>query len=157
MYINFTVKIFHTIEGGWACQQFLKSFLTPQIPTPPKKRQRKQSKTNLIPDEPPMFCTRRLRVKDINEAIKELGEMVSLHTTSQQPLTKLAVLQEAVNIITMLEKRVRGWWAGWLCLLFIASVELSTYSFSSFFFFITSVRDKRPARWNWAEVSGFRE
>ncbi|XP_056002044.1 transcription factor 4-like isoform X30 [Ostrea edulis] len=49
----------------------------------------------------------RVRVHDINEAFKELGEMVSLQSGSSQPLTKLMVLQHAVNIITNLEQQVR--------------------------------------------------
>lgn len=51
---------------------------------------------------------RRLRVRDINEAIKELGHMITLHTGSAQSLTKLTILQEAVNVITSLEKQLRG-------------------------------------------------
>jgi len=49
-----------------------------------------------------------LRVRDINEAIKELGQMISLHTGSGQTLTKLSILQEAVNVITTLEQQLRG-------------------------------------------------
>ena len=50
----------------------------------------------------------RVRVRDINDAFKELGHMVTLHSTSGQPLTKLMVMHEAVNIITGLEQQVRG-------------------------------------------------
>ena len=50
----------------------------------------------------------RVRVRDINGSFKELGQMVSLHRSSGQPLTKLGILQEAVNIITHLEQQVRG-------------------------------------------------
>uniref|UniRef100_K1QGM5 Transcription factor 12 n=1 Tax=Magallana gigas TaxID=29159 RepID=K1QGM5_MAGGI len=49
-----------------------------------------------------------LRVRDINDAFKELGEMVSLQSGSSQPLTKLMILQHAVNVITALEQQVRG-------------------------------------------------
>ncbi|ESP00385.1 hypothetical protein LOTGIDRAFT_60186, partial [Lottia gigantea] len=49
----------------------------------------------------------RVRVRDINEAFKELGSMVSLHCSSGQPLTKLMVLQSAVTVITSLEGQVR--------------------------------------------------
>uniref|UniRef100_A0A2C9JGF9 BHLH domain-containing protein n=1 Tax=Biomphalaria glabrata TaxID=6526 RepID=A0A2C9JGF9_BIOGL len=49
----------------------------------------------------------RVRVRDINEAFKELGQMVTLHCNSSQPLTKLMVLQQAVNVITSLESQVR--------------------------------------------------
>ena len=55
----------------------------------------------------------RLRVRDINEAIKELGQMISLHTGSAQTLTKLTILQEAVTVITTLEQQLRG---SYLCL-----------------------------------------
>ena len=50
----------------------------------------------------------RLRVRDINEAFKELDHMVTLHCGTGQPLTKLMVLQQAVNVITSLEQQVRG-------------------------------------------------
>ncbi|KAL8622316.1 hypothetical protein ACOMHN_043320 [Nucella lapillus] len=49
----------------------------------------------------------RVRVRDINEAFKELGQMVTIHTNTSQPLTKLMVLQQAVNVITALEQQVR--------------------------------------------------
>ncbi|XP_076438959.1 transcription factor 4-like isoform X2 [Babylonia areolata] len=49
----------------------------------------------------------RVRVRDINEAFKELGQMVTMHTNTSQPLTKLMVLQQAVNVITALEQQVR--------------------------------------------------
>ena len=50
----------------------------------------------------------RLRVRDINEAFKELGHMISLHAGNGQPLTKLMILQQSVNVITQLEQQVRG-------------------------------------------------
>jgi len=51
----------------------------------------------------------RLRVRDINDAIRELGQMVAMHTgASSSTFTKLTVLQEAVRIITDLESRLRG-------------------------------------------------
>ena len=34
--------------------------------------------------------------------------MVSLHAATSQPLTKLMILQHAVNVITSLEGQVRG-------------------------------------------------
>lgn len=49
----------------------------------------------------------RIRVRDINEAFKELGSMVTMHCGTTQPLTKLMVLQQAVNVITSLEQQVR--------------------------------------------------
>ncbi len=55
----------------------------------------------------PLF-SRRVRVRDINEAFKELGSMVTMHTTSGTPMTKLMVLQNAVSVITSLEQQVRG-------------------------------------------------
>ena len=68
----------------------------------------------------------RVRVRDINDAIRELGRMCGVHLqqtgsdrclgaagmTSQQdddkPQTKLAVLQLAVRVIGDLEARIRG-------------------------------------------------
>ncbi|KAF3858403.1 hypothetical protein F7725_011604 [Dissostichus mawsoni] len=52
----------------------------------------------------------RLRVRDINEAFKELGRMCQLHMSHEKPQTKLIVLQQAVNVILNLEQQVRGQW-----------------------------------------------
>ncbi|ELU14604.1 hypothetical protein CAPTEDRAFT_40915, partial [Capitella teleta] len=49
----------------------------------------------------------RVRVRDINEAFKELGRMCSIHMSTDKPQTKLTILQHAVNIITGLEEQVR--------------------------------------------------
>uniref|UniRef100_A0A1A8BPM9 Transcription factor E2-alpha n=2 Tax=Nothobranchius kadleci TaxID=1051664 RepID=A0A1A8BPM9_NOTKA len=49
----------------------------------------------------------RLRVRDINEAFKELGRMCQLHLSSEKPQTKLIILQQAVNVILNLEQQVR--------------------------------------------------
>ena len=49
----------------------------------------------------------RLRVRDINEAFKELGKMCGIHLRSDKPQTKLSILQQAVNVITSLEQQVR--------------------------------------------------
>lgn len=52
----------------------------------------------------------RLRVRDINEAFKELGRMCQIHLSSEKPQTKLIILQQAVNVILNLEQQVRGQW-----------------------------------------------
>jgi len=60
----------------------------------------------------------RIRVRDINDAFKELDRMVALHMRHDKPQTKLGVLQQAVTLITTLEQQVRGmgngqgWWGG---------------------------------------------
>ena len=49
-----------------------------------------------------------VRVRDINDAFTELGRMVALHMALDRPLTKLAILQHAVTLITELERKVQG-------------------------------------------------
>ena len=55
-----------------------------------------------------LLLPHRVRVRDINEAFKELGRMCSIHLEAEKPQTKLTILQQAVNIITNLEQQVRG-------------------------------------------------
>ena len=50
----------------------------------------------------------RIRVRDINEAFKELGRMCSMHLKSDKAQTKLTILHQAVGVITSLESQVRG-------------------------------------------------
>ena len=47
-------------------------------------------------------------MRDINDAFSELGRIVALHMALDRPLTKLAILQHAVTLITELESRVQG-------------------------------------------------
>ncbi|XP_058651869.1 transcription factor 3a isoform X2 [Onychostoma macrolepis] len=49
----------------------------------------------------------RVRVRDINEAFRELGRMVQLHLKSDKAQTKLIILQQAVQVILGLERQVR--------------------------------------------------
>ncbi|XP_042559620.1 LOW QUALITY PROTEIN: transcription factor E2-alpha [Clupea harengus] len=51
----------------------------------------------------------RLRVRDINEAFKELGRMcqMQMRPGNDKPQTKLLVLQQAVQVIVNLEQQVR--------------------------------------------------
>ena len=72
----------------------------------------------------------RVRIRDINEALKELGRMCMAHMKQDKPQTKLGVLNLAVDVIMTLEQQVRGqtpvasqpagrtrgrgWLAGWL-------------------------------------------
>lgn len=51
---------------------------------------------------------RRIRVRDINEAFKELGRMVTIHLKCDKAQTKLNILHQAVDVITSLEQQVRG-------------------------------------------------
>ena len=50
----------------------------------------------------------RIRVRDINEAFKELGRLCQTYLRTDKAPTKLAILQQAVHVITSLEQQVRG-------------------------------------------------
>ncbi|XP_068593775.1 transcription factor 3a isoform X2 [Cebidichthys violaceus] len=50
----------------------------------------------------------RVRVRDINEAFRDLGRMVQVHLQTDKAQTKLIILQQAVQVIMGLEKQVRG-------------------------------------------------
>jgi len=49
----------------------------------------------------------RVRIRDINEALKELGRICASHQKSDKPMTKLGILNNAVDVIMALEKQVR--------------------------------------------------
>ena len=76
----------------------------------------------------------RLRVRDINEAFKELGKMCGIHLKSDKPQTKLSILQQAVNVITSLEQQVRG----------KLKKKINPPSLTSFKLFINKERNLNP-------------
>ena len=49
----------------------------------------------------------RVRIRDINEALKELGRICSTHLKSDKPMTKLGIMNNAVDVIMTLEQQVR--------------------------------------------------
>jgi len=49
----------------------------------------------------------RVRIRDINDALKELGHICSSHQKSDKPQTKLGILNNAVDVIMALEQQVR--------------------------------------------------
>lgn len=49
----------------------------------------------------------RVRIRDINDALKELGRICSSHQRSDKPMTKLGILNNAVEVIMTLEQQVR--------------------------------------------------
>nr|CAD7604854.1 unnamed protein product [Timema genevievae] len=49
----------------------------------------------------------RIRIRDINEALKELGRMCMTHLKTDKPQTKLGILNMAVEVIMNLEQQVR--------------------------------------------------
>jgi hypothetical protein len=53
-------------------------------------------------------CSYRIRIRDINEALKELGRMCMTHLKTDKPQTKLGILNMAVEVIMNLEQQVRG-------------------------------------------------
>ncbi|CAL4069546.1 unnamed protein product, partial [Meganyctiphanes norvegica] len=49
----------------------------------------------------------RIRIRDINDALKELGRMCMTHLKTEKPQTKLGILNMAVDVIMSLEQQVR--------------------------------------------------
>lgn len=49
----------------------------------------------------------RVRIRDINEALKELGRICSSHMKADKPMTKLGIMNNAVDVILNLEQQVR--------------------------------------------------
>merc|ERR1719264_62657 len=49
----------------------------------------------------------RVRIRDINEALKELGRICASHQKSDKTMTKLGILNNAVDVIMTLEQQVR--------------------------------------------------
>lgn len=52
------------------------------------------------------FFSQRIRIRDINEALKELGRICMSHLSSDKPQTKLGILNMAVDVIMGLEQQV---------------------------------------------------
>lgn len=50
----------------------------------------------------------RIRIRNHNEAFKELGRMCQLHLNTDKAQTKLIILHQAVQVILSLEHQVRG-------------------------------------------------
>ena len=49
----------------------------------------------------------RIRIRDINSALRELGRICMSHLKSDKPQTKLGILNLAVDVISSLEQQVR--------------------------------------------------
>ena len=78
----------------------------------------------------------RVRVRDINEAFKELGRMVTMRLQSDKPQTKLGILQQAVFLITSLEQQVRGSFT--VCSKNLYCLYLHSYHPSAHHFFLSN-------------------
>ncbi|CAF0953758.1 unnamed protein product [Didymodactylos carnosus] len=68
----------------------------------PEERERREKDRRAVNN-----ARERLRVRDTNDAFEALGRMCSIHMRNDKPITKLGILQQAVNFITSLEQQVR--------------------------------------------------
>ena len=48
-----------------------------------------------------------MRIRDINGALKELGQKCSTHLKSDKPITKVGIMNNTINVIMTLEQEVR--------------------------------------------------
>lgn len=70
----------------------------------PEERERRERERSRLANN----ARERLRVKDINEAFKDLGRICQSHLKTDKPQTKLVILQQAVQIIQQLEIRLQA-------------------------------------------------
>ncbi|KAG7172689.1 Transcription factor E2-alpha-like, partial [Homarus americanus] len=63
--------------------------------------------TNSTNTPSPVLSSTRIRIRDINDALKELGRMCMTHLKTDKPQTKLGILNMAVDVIMSLEQQVR--------------------------------------------------
>jgi len=91
-----------------------KKDMKPRIPSqvkineedlPPEEREKREKERSHL--RLANNARERLRVRDINEAFKELGRMCQMHTKSDKPQTKLTILQQAVQVIMTMELELR--------------------------------------------------
>lgn len=85
----------------------------------------------------------RIRIRDINEALKELGRMCMTHLKSDKPQTKLGILNMAVEVIMTLEQQVRGAYYYFFFILFLfftTNYNLRTFQ--------NEIWTRKPHVWN---------